>query len=282
MVIANRRVSLTLLIWVIHLVHGHHAKWQLETNDCLVTDAQWNLITWYFDRAPFIELTEIVDTANDENRSRYADDLANHMSMRMTKLLKTQTVNLSANEGYVTETQLYGWRGARFEHRFNASKTLEDNLYVERETVLTIENRTSKMPEMNRARIDVPIFGSLVVVDSTHLLDDYLFGYPRQPFNHPRASFIILVFGDESDAIWEMNASKLMARLWKMYSILDVIIISTCKAEEVLINTTIMFVFSFSNSVLCLPILYTCSTEIIWQNVNLTSSFASSWYARIQ
>lgn len=237
MAVASERAILSVLFLIAIIsaaVHGLHAKWQhLDDDrhiDCMPTDAQWQLIAWYFDRVSYVELTELVENANDKNQQRYVVDLVRNLPARVSKPLRMQTVDLSVDEGNVTRTQRYGWRGVYFAARANVTKPNDQHVRVSRESAASIKKLTR---HVNHGSVDAAMRGSLVVVDSTHLLDDYLIGYPRRPFNHPRARVIVLVYRNESEAIWEMNAAKLMARLWKIYSILNAIVISPCRAQEV-------------------------------------------------
>lgn len=223
---------LGLVVWSDLIVIGQSTKWRLQCDACMITNDQWVLIAWYFKRAPFVEITEIVNAAPDGgNPSQFGNDIAKVMPWCIEKLIKTQTVDYLTEEAKVTNTQTYGWHAVHYESRSNLSIASEPfSVYVERDTADKIKRRTKML---NRTREDSPLFGSLVIADTVNVIDEYLLGYPRRPFKYPRVNFVILIYKNDSSTLWNSVAAKVLTKLWKMYGVLNAIIISTCNPSEV-------------------------------------------------
>lgn len=211
-------------------------KWKLQSDFCAITEMQWKLIDWYFERVPFIEVTEIIENGANRNQRMAATQFGNNavkeMEWRIKKIIRTQTVDFTT-EDRVSNTQTYGWRGWRFPSRENATKPLHDVVvFRERDNVESVGKRTTFA---NGTRDDSPTFGGLVFVECSNLVDDYLIGYPRRPFNHQQANFIIVAYRLEEKWSWDETAGRILTRLWKRYGILNAIILSTCNSDEVII-----------------------------------------------
>lgn len=212
-------------------------KWNLKSNHCTLTDAQLKIIAWYFERAPYIELTQLIENnAIDSNKNNhFINEVLNELLIRLEKRVQIQTVDSLTDEGNVTNTQSYGWNGFRFDSFSNASKSTdtENEIIWERDTFGNIQKRMSLSP--NRTREDSPIFGSLIIVENIRLIDEYLIGQPRRPFKYTRANFIIIIHSNSDvNTLWDTNAARILTRLWKVYSVLNAIIISTCKSDDVI------------------------------------------------
>lgn len=210
-------------------VNGQDSKWKLQSDACDVTKDQWKLIAWYLERAPYIEVTEIVDNgANRPGASQFANRFVKELTLYASETIRTQTVDFETEE---LNPELYGWRGMRFQPRANETKRDEDVvIFQERDTFEDVVHRTIAV---NRTRQDEPIFGSIVLVECTDLIDDYLIGYPRRPFNYPRANFIIVTYKLEDGKAWATTANRIMSRLWNIYGVLNALIMSTCRKDEV-------------------------------------------------
>lgn len=211
-------------------VNGQDNKWKLQPDVCDVTKDQWKLIAWYLERAPYIEVTEIVDNgANRPGASQFSNRFVQELTLHISDTVKTQTVDLTTEE---KEPDAYGWRGAHFEPRANETKRDEDIvIFQERDTLEEILAKHTMAP--NQTREDEPTFGSVVLVECSDLIDDYLIGYLRRPFIYPRANFIILAYKMEEAKAWSVTANRIMSRLWNVYGVLNALIISTCRSEEV-------------------------------------------------
>lgn len=228
-------VAFALMVLQPPLAIGQDNKWKLQSDECTITEHQWKLIAWYLERAPYVEITEIVTNgAINGGASYFANDFVRQLTPRINQRIKTQTVDYSTVEGNVTDTQTYGWHGVRFQTGDNATTSpSEVVVFGERDTAASIKKRERAH---NQTREDAPVFGSVVLVENTELVDKYLVGYPRRPFKHPRANFVIISYKNETNINWESNSVKILTRLWKYYGVLNAIIISACQPEEVMIR----------------------------------------------
>lgn len=231
-------IILILILWPLNVngQQGNDEKWKLNSNRCKLTDAQWKIIAWYFERAPYIELTEIIENnaINLNKNNHFINEVLNELLLRIGKRVKIQTVDLLTDEGNVTNTQTYGWHGVRFDTISNATNSTDNEIEIirERDTEINIQKRMLMSP--NRTREDSPMFGSLIIAENIRLIDDYLIGQPRRPFKYTRANFIIIIYNNsDANTVWDVNAARILTRLWKIYSVLNVIIISACKSNDV-------------------------------------------------
>lgn len=242
---------LVLFAWHFHCIRAVYGmaqatnqqqKWKLESDTCDITNDQWKLITWYFQRAPHVEITEIFanhSAANGQGRSQFGNDVAKEFTIRINKIVQTQSVDYDTEDN-VTDTQKFGWRGQRFDRRSYSNDGVtpkrpspqDIGVIRGRDTAAEVRLRAEMM---NGTRVDSPTHGSLILVECSNLIDDYIFGYPRRPFRRPRANFIIIAYKLESPMAWDVTASRILARLWRKYGVLNAIILSTCNPNDVII-----------------------------------------------
>lgn len=246
-------VDVTRILTVLTVIHSLHSytiatseidrKWKLQSDFCTITEMQWKLIEWYFERVPYIEVTEIIENgANRHNHSaatQFTNNAVKELEWRIKKKIHTQTVDF-ATEDRVSNTQTYGWRGWRFPSRENATKPVH-NLVVFRDRD-DAESIRKRLTFSNSPRDDSPTFGGLVFVECSDLVDNYLTGYPRPPFKHQRANFVIIAYKLEENLSWDETAGRILTRLWKRYGILNAIILSTCHSDQVIIKHKINFI----------------------------------------
>lgn len=226
--------SALLVLQLAPFTIGQDDKWKLQSDECTVTEDQWKLIAWYLERAPYVEITEIVPNgAINGGASLFANDFVRKLTPRIYQRIKTQTVDYSTVDGNVSDTQTYGWHGVRFQTGDNATQPpSEVVIFGQRDTAASIKKRERLH---NQTREDSPAFGSVVLVENTDLVDNYLVGYPRRPFKHSRANFVILSYKNETNINWEGNSGKILTRLWKHYGVLNAIVISACQPAEVIL-----------------------------------------------
>lgn len=232
-----RALHLLSLAWYLHCmppiddvvmdaVHSH-SKWTSDSDVCDITEAQWQLISWYFQRVPYVEISEITDS--HRGQSHFGNRVSKEWSKRYNKTVFTQSVDYGMREN-LTSTQKYGWRGTRFDQQSNASNDIRWSVVQARDTAASVQQRAK---QYNGTRDDSPSHGSLVLVEYSKLIDGYLVGYPRRPFRQPRANFIIVVYKLEVTTSWETTASRVLSRLWQTYGVLNALIMSTCHPSDV-------------------------------------------------
>lgn len=232
-----RALHLLSLAWYLHCMPPiddvvmdtvySHSKWTSDSDVCDITEAQWQLISWYFQRVPYVEISEITDS--HRGQSHFGNRVSKEWSKRYNKTVFTQSVDYGMREN-LTSTQKYGWRGTRFDQQSNASNDIRWSVVQARDTAASVQQRAK---QYNGTRDDSPSHGSLVLVEYSKLIDGYLVGYPRRPFRQPRANFIIVVYKLEVTTSWETTASRVLSRLWQTYGVLNALIMSTCHPSDV-------------------------------------------------
>lgn len=131
-------------------------------------------------------------------------------------------------ELYTDHSDTYTWSGKQFESRPQRPMINERK---KRQLV------TRKRP----TRKDEPELGSLVIVDTISILDNYLKGPPRRPFNNQRTYFVLLVRLMEEN--WKIDVENLLEKLWRDYGIINVILLTPCGGDKVLISLFYLIIF---------------------------------------
>ena len=134
----------------------------------------------------------------------------------------------------ITYAKSFSWQGRVFEKRekpVNRSAIVNDISRKKRAIKFDIQNNNHILVP----RRDEPQLGVLVLVDSVDLLDNYLFGAARYPFNNPKSNFILSISEskesfEESDQETNrfVTINRVMWKLWNDYAIVNVILVSSC------------------------------------------------------
>lgn len=224
-------------------------------NDCCeITDGQWNLIVWYFLRVGSnINLTQIVRASESCQYERYV----NHFISDLYKY---------TNLEYILERVIYQNRDQildkQREIQFNS--TYKWHIVEEPDTDGYPEYRfllrqfRNKLSKRNCIREDEPRYGSVILASDITLIDEYLNGNTRYPFDSKLSHYVILIYGDFDSERWDDLAASIMTKLWKKHGILDAIILASCNPTRVrstainfaiisLIFAFCLFCLSFSN-----------------------------------
>lgn len=82
----------------------------------------------------------------------------------------------------------------------------------------------------NFGRTDEPEKGTFVIANTIDILDQYLIGTARKPFNRPRGNFILFISNDNvTDLnVFNLKCTKIMKKLWSDYGIINVVLMSSC------------------------------------------------------
>lgn len=118
----------------------------------------------------------------------------------------------------VSYAETYSWQGEKFSERpSNNSK-------------LVHRKKRSLDSEPDRSwakRTDEPEAGIFIIAESIAIIDDYLIGSPRPPFQFPRQIFIISIT-NPSEKDFDVICKKVLEKLWLDYAIANVVIITPC------------------------------------------------------
>lgn len=97
----------------------------------------------------------------------------------------------------------------------------------------TLHNNGSKFASNKNwsLRGDEIYFGALVLVENISILDKYLVGPARTPFQFPRHMFIIVITNSNEPHFEEASATFLR-KLWLNYGIANAILITPCPGES--------------------------------------------------
>lgn len=118
----------------------------------------------------------------------------------------------------------FSWQGVEFPKRQNQhpemfyGKKLCRNLSLD-----GIKDDGSKPSSVKKE-------GVLVLAEHISLIDKYLTGSPRHPFQYPRQIFIVAIT-NATEPHFRKNANKMLQKLWEQYGIADAILITPCDGD---------------------------------------------------
>lgn len=201
-------------------------------SDCSnLSNGQWHMIAWFFSRVgSYINVTEIVrESELNRHKSyigRFIKDLYHYTGLKYhNHRVKYRDIDESIDKMNPHPTNPYIWH-TEFEMSENyTGKGLEvDKQYIR-----------SKLLKQNRQREDEPEFGSVVLVTDIKIIDHFANGPTRYPFESRRTHYVIIIHEEYDKGVvnWESIVSKVLAKLWRGHSILNVIILSTCTHQFV-------------------------------------------------
>lgn len=219
------------------MVQSQKGKWNMDTSpDCELSDDQWNLIAWYFERVSYLEVTQIVTSEHYHRRaSRFCDYAIKKLAELTNIEYQTFIVDYNFKDDDIPpQSNTYTWHEERFEPRHtimtgNVSRQPYRTPWIQD----TIETAKERFKTAYRVREDEPDFGSVVIADNVEVFDHYLNGDARHPFYGKRAHYALIVHKPINDTTWHGYASSVMAKMWKVHGILNAIILSSCNKENV-------------------------------------------------
>lgn len=218
--------------------NSHSFNWNIgDGPDCELSEKQWNLIAWYFERVSYLEVTQIV--ASDQYNRR-ASRFCDYAIKRLAELTNIEYQTFLVDYNFKDEDippQPYTWHNERPEPRHKIPKT-NNSRQPNKSAWIQDTNETAKerFKTAYRVREDEPEFGSLVIAESVQIFDYYVNGDARHPFDGKRAHYVLLVHKPIDEKTWNDYASNVMAKIWKVYGILNAIILSSCNQENVSAN----------------------------------------------
>lgn len=208
----------------------HHTQ---QHSCCEMTDSQWNLIVWYFLRVSSnLNVTQIVR----ENESCRYERYINHFLRDLFKY---------TNSEYYMQRIVYRKRDQILQkkHEIQVNTTYQWHAVYEYnvslETYLTgvpgnhFEVFQSILSKRNCVREDEPRYGSVILALDAQIIDDYLNGPVRYPFESKQSHYIILIYGTFDRKVWHDLSSSIVTKLWKKFGILDAIILASCNPDRV-------------------------------------------------
>lgn len=197
--------------------------WNFDKNpDCFLSAKQWQLMQWYFIRVTYIEVTSIV------RRGKIKTD-ASQLREHLVKNLYNQTSIL-----YQTFTIDQDFEDEDDGHSSTLAGTLErlNNTAPWFQDDAKTKNNRLNLP--SHTREDEPDHGAIVLAESVDLIDSYLNGLLRHPFNGKRSHYLLLIYKPVNHSTWRQRAGNILGKLWKVYGIMNVFIISTCNRDNVI------------------------------------------------
>lgn len=199
-----------------------------QNSCCELTDSQWNLMVWFFLRVSSnLNVTQIVNETESCFYERYVNhilsDLYKYTALeyyveRLTYRKRDQILDKNQE---IEVNRTYKWHAKREIHPtgFAGNK-------------FHFRNKLSKK---NCIREDEPRYGSVILASNLRIIDDFLNGFTRNPFESKQSHYIILIYGSSDIGHWDDLASSIMTKLWKKHGILDAIILASCFPTRVII-----------------------------------------------
>lgn len=206
--------------------YGKFQQLNFTRKCCGLRDEQLELIAWYFLRvSSFIRVTEVVPEEISAKRSKFASYFLNDLYKYTGLEYYTVRIDYSYRDQLKDEEEpyehTYKWH-PEYLQGMNRTHFVED-------TVATFKKIISSSSE----REDDPAFGSIVLSENIETLDFYLNGETRYPFKVKRAHYVLIAYRQMESRTWDKWASSVLSKLWKQHGILNAIIISTCKENNV-------------------------------------------------
>lgn len=190
---------------------------------CEMTDSQWNLIVWYFLRVSSnLNVTQIVR----ENESCRYERYINHFLHDLFKY---------TNSEYYVQRIVYRKRDQILEkkHEIQVNTTYHWHATHLTEVAENHFDFHSKLSKRNCVREDEPRYGSVILASDAQIIDDYLNGPMRYPFESKQSHYVILIYGTFNREVWHDLSSSIMTKLWKKFGILDAFILASCNPTRV-------------------------------------------------
>lgn len=197
---------------------------------CGISKGQWDLIKWYFLRVgSHLNVTEIHRDA-EYYQPRFFMSLFLHDLYEYTGMeYYTQRIRYRVRDEQLDEQDTFN--DTTYQWHAELSKNGNSNYFIE-EDKLDIRAQILKK-SWNRE--DDPSIGSIVLASDIEIIDHYLNGkQTKEPFHSKRAYYIILIYRKFiNNEDWDRLAGRILAKLWKVYGIMNAIVMATCKKDNV-------------------------------------------------
>lgn len=192
---------------------------------CDVSDDQWKLIAWYFERVGnFMDVTEIIldDGYGSNFIPEFMVDLYAHTNMKMRgfKIKYNKATMIEDVPGLYDKT--YRWHPDAYKNDSSIRSTIEKKLKIR-----------SQISTGSSTREDEPVKGVVVLATDIRKVDWFLNQETRQPFRYKSGHYIIIIYKKTNEMEWDTQASRVLTKLWKKHGIINVIILSTCLGQRV-------------------------------------------------
>lgn len=207
--------------------HSEHMNETQNTNSCYLSEKQWELISWYFlNVGTHINVTEIVREMDVYKQTLYMSfflkELYRYTGLKyFTRLINSNINTELSDEEVPSENNTYIWH-PKLSKRGNSTSYIEEDKLNIRQQLL----------QRNWNREDEPDIGVVVLATDFQIIDQYLNGEIRLPFTAKRAHYVIVIYENFAEN-WDEWGSSISSKLWKVYGILNVIVLATCKPNNV-------------------------------------------------
>lgn len=134
-------------------------------------------------------------------------------------------MNVAFEPDIVPYVDTFTWHGERFVRRPMQTTKIVYN----RKKRMTAHNHVSKFSSNENwsLRGNEINFGVLILVKNISILNNYLVGPPRTPFQFPRHMFIIVIT-NLYEPQFEEETATFLRKLWLDYGIANAILITPC------------------------------------------------------
>lgn len=134
-------------------------------------------------------------------------------------------MNASFEPEIVPYVDTFTWQGGRFDRR--PMQTIK--IVYNRKKRNAAHNNGSKSASNENwsLRGDEIDFGALVLVENISILDKYLVGPSRPPFQFPRHMYVIVIT-NSNEPHFEEESATFLRKLWLDYGIANAILITPC------------------------------------------------------
>lgn len=134
-------------------------------------------------------------------------------------------MNVASEPEIVPYVDTFTWQGEHFDRRPMQTTKIVYN----RKKRNAAHNTGSKIGSHKNwsLRGDEIYFGALVLVENISVLDKYLVGPPRTPFQFPRHMFVIVIT-NSNESHFDEESATFLKKLWLDYGIANAILITPC------------------------------------------------------
>lgn len=134
-------------------------------------------------------------------------------------------MNVAFEPEIVPYVDTFTWQGERFDRR--PMQTIKI-VYNRKKRNAAHKNRSKSASNENWSlRGDEIYFGALVLVENISILDKYLVGPSRTPFQFPRRMYVIVIT-NSNEPHFETESATFLRKLWLDYGIANAILITPC------------------------------------------------------
>lgn len=188
---------------------------------CELSKKQWEIISWYFLRVgSHVNVTQIQRNNKTLYMSHFLRELYHYTGLEYY----THNIYFSGDQ----VTQKHPFEDSSY-HWHAESEPTNSTYYIEEDAL----NIREKILKQNWIREDEPSSASVVLAADFEIIDRFLNGVIRIPFTAKRAHYVILVYKELEYDDWDKWASSILSKMWKLYGILNAIVLASCKPNNV-------------------------------------------------